>query len=206
MANVQPGDIMTYTISGTCFGQRWMNTFHYRARLAPSLPVQEAAFDAFNSQMIATTGLESRLRNCLSQDVTIDQRWFQIVKPARFAKYTIGGAVAGLVDASQRTVNLQAAITRRGEFGNRKNVGGIRVILPTGDDVISEGLIQPGTQAVLELLAQSMELTVVTTGAVVTWDPLVSNPATAAAYIELKQAFVQPTVRVIRRRTVGLGI
>lgn len=206
MANVQPGDIMMYTISGTCHGQRWMNTFHYRARLAPSLPVQEAAFDAFDTQMKLTNGLEARLRNVLSTSVTIDQRWFQITKPARFAKYTLGGAVAGNQDVAQTTQNIQAAITRRGEMGNRKSVGGIRVILGTSDDVIQNGAIEPGQIALLELLAQSMELTVVTTGAVVTWDPLVSNPANAAEFINVVQCFVQPTVRVIRRRTVGLGI
>jgi len=206
MANVNVGDLMTWTLVGRVHGQRTMNTFHYRARIASSLPTQAAAAAAFDTFSKAAGGLEARLRGCTSQAFAIEERWFQIIKPARFEKIIITGSVAGNLDVAQTTQNIQASITRRGEMGNRKNVGGIRVVLGTSDDVVQNGIIEPGQVANLELLAQSMEQTVVTAGAVVTWDPLVSMPANTADYVNISQCFVQTTVRVIRRRTVGLGI
>jgi hypothetical protein len=133
--------------------------------------------------------------------------WYQIIEPMRHRKVQQLGALGpGGSGAEALTQNVSAAITRVGDLAGRRYIGGIRIPLGTDLPAIDGGKTTAGQETLLRNLADAMKLNVITSGFVATFRPQVGVTRGGVPSVDLEDAFPQQTVRVMRRRTVGLGI
>lgn len=206
MPNIGVDDIMLATMNGVCLGQRVMNTFVYRCTATPSGTSDIVALDALHTKWMAPLGLIQDLISCTPENCNWTEAWYQIVRPTRYRKVVRPIGSLGAYPGDAATANLQGSITRFGELATKRDQGGIRLIIGTTDDNIDNGFLDENLKISMAVLATEMQTTQATATPSVTWVPQVGLPADGAPTRRCVQAVVQDTVRVLRRRTVGLGI
>lgn len=213
MPNMAVGQRLLVTAVGTYFGQRTMNTFLYRVATVAGTIDSIDFIDALHAVFIASGGLLKRYVACVPEDIWLPvATWYQVVGPVRYRKVVRSIPAAEYVGGST-TQNLQASITRYGEFGLRTAVGGIRVPMPSTESI--EGLLTNTYKATLLSLANEMADTQTAGSPLVTIIPQVGVPGytndTPPVRIPVTNSqdcvdtAVQETTRVIRRRTVRVG-
>lgn len=194
---------VTYDL--TMFGQKLMNTFSYRVGVIGSEPDTDTLCDNIETVLSGLTNLEAKYRACLPPQVTIANTWIQVIYPTRIRKKVYVRNLAGLWTGVALTANTAVSIERFGAVANRHNIG--RVQLPSGDDVTSmnNGLVAAGAYTTaLTALATQIPANLSTIGGTVMNPVLVQSPVNAN-YNYITGANLQPTMRVMRRRTVGVG-
>lgn len=203
---------MSYTISngavlqtlfrGTLYGQDVMNTFHYvyDGPVIPSGLLALINISSVNATMQANMAL---WRDCVSADV-IDMRIVvQWIFPLRFRAFTtpmvpnIGNGGASLTANTASVVTLVADQASRHGIGNKHLPG-----LPTGS--LDNGFLTNGQVVSNQDFGTAMASSILgfMGGAL---HPVIYNRAAPASSLLVVGAEVNPTVRVQRRRTVGLG-
>lgn len=203
------------TIVGEYFGQTTMTSFLYKVAEVTNPQTDAELATSLNDVVKAPLGLVTKYRACCPADgIWLGRElWFQIIGPTRFRKQAFALTDDGTFDAGSNTANVQGSITRVGAFGNRKNTGGIRV--PIGSNSCTEGLLGADILASLGVLAVQMVQTL-QSGFGVNLKPQVGIPGrtkgpppvqrSVMESIDLEGAFVQDTARVLRRRTLRVGI
>ena len=206
MPNIAVGDTLLITLNGVTNNQRTMNTFVYVCSATPSATSDVTALNALWAKMVAADGLIAKYKNALSVDWAGTEAWFQIIRPTRYRKVVREIEGSGTFDSLMQTGNLQASITRYGPLATKRDQGGIRVPLGTSSASIENGRLVEEQKNALIVLANEMYLNQSTVSPAVTWVPQVGLPAGGAPTRPCTGTLVQDTVRVIRRRTVGVGI
>lgn len=215
MPNMAVGQRVLVTAVGEYLGQRTMTTWLYRVSSVAGSITDVAMADALHTAFTNGTGLLTKYRACCAGDGawTGVATWYQVVGPVRYRKIQRSlGDGTGLL--SSGTANIQGSITRYGEFGLRSAIGGIRV--PISSLEVSDGKLSPEVTALMQALADEMEETQAVGSPLVTLIPQVGVPgytnATPPERIpvtnssDLAECVVQDTARVLRRRTLRLGI
>lgn len=200
-------------------GQRCMNVVHYRPSVPGVGPVRDlvAAFLVSFQQDAAGTLIRGMKRNQAS-DVIIDLVTAQAIWPTRYVKQeTEEYAVVGDIDAAPCSAqNVQMCITKKGALGNRHNVGHFHLGgLP--ETSYQQGLINVGgLGARIGELLTGLEWKPEDAVNGITYTPVILNKtkvviagkdkyvisgSTVQEHVEFNEA-----LRVMRRRTVGLGI
>lgn len=200
------GDVCLVTVNGELCGQRTMNTFPYYASNVTGTPTDAQVFAALDAQFAALNGFRPRLRDCLPQNWVGLPTWYQVIKPTRYRKVYGAEFGNGAFEADALTANVQASITRYGAIANRRNIGGVRIPIPQDTTVCNDGYLSTAYKAALNLFLTQMIQVRTLTSPAVTLVPLVGLATGGISETPLDGAVVQDTVRVIRRRTVGLGI
>lgn len=195
------------TLKGTFLGQTTMTTFPMRvATVAPGTN-DVTFFTALDDELSDDGKLIPLYLNCVPlAGYELDEVWYQILYPLRYRKVVKTKGIAGSFVTDAQSANLQASITRVGELARRRDIGGIRIPIGTGDESITNGLLTAGLEAQLQDLATYLGLVVPITTPAATLVHQVGMTANMGTSLDVKQAFIQTTVRVIRRRTVRLGI
>lgn len=206
MPNVAVGDKVLVTAVGILAGQVTMNTFPYRVSSVTGTVDQEAAAETMITFLKAEGNVLDALQACLPLNWSSVGIWWQVMKPVRYRKIQSAWNIAGTFEGQANTANVQASVTRVGALANRRNVGGIRIPIATSDDAVLNGLIQTALEGPLDDLCEAMKQTFATTGSVVEYVPQVGTPKGNGSYADVVDVFKQLTARVLRRRTVGLGI
>ena len=206
MAVPSVGDRVLVTIAGVLLGQRTLNTYLYRISAITGTPDYVTLMDALHSSLSGSTQLLPTHQAAMPSNWFKSATWYQIVTPLRFRKYVKNGSGAGTALGVAYTPNVQASITRVGDVAGRKYVGGVRLPLGTDVDATDGGIVVAAQKALLQNHANAMKLNVITSGAVATFIPQVGLPKPPDTSADLFDAIPQDTTRVIRRRTVGLGI
>jgi len=208
MANIQAGDRVLVTINSILFNQRIMSMFCYGLSSITGTNSQATAFDRLHAALTASGNLLQKYRECLSPELEVNEVWYQVISPSRYAKYTrTTGLGVGLFDTgSYKTANSAAVILRRGDLGNRHNVSVLHV--PIGQTTGEQTLGQIGSdlESPLAALADQLKQSVSTTTVVGTWEPVINNGPNAPDYTPITDTAVKSYVRTMRRRTVGRGI
>jgi len=215
MPTVAVGQRILVTLNGLYFGQTTMNTFLYRVSAATGAPSDVAFFAALHTKFTAALGLAELYKECVPASGWLcNDIWYQIVGPTRYRKVVHTWAGSGNYDFETTACNLQATITRFGDVADRKNIGGIRVPIATaGSD--TGGITDP-LKLVLEDLAGEMLLIQSTTTPAVSLIPQVGIPGytndvppvlrPVSESVDCTSVQVQNTTRVLRRRTLRVGI
>lgn len=205
-ANVELGAVLQITFVGRYCGQTTMNTYPHVVTAIPTPNVTYNAFaEALNVTWQGAGKLISTQRNCCPQNWEHVSLWVQQVRSVRMraAKVPVG-LIGMFTETDGLTANVQASIERFGELANRHEIGAVRIPIGTDDSCFDEGEITPALKTALELHGVQMAATTTSLG--VTIKPLVglgapTYPVTLVAGTEVKD-----TCRVIRRRTVRVGI
>lgn len=201
------GDVTLVTIRGVIANQRIMSTFVYKISAVTGAPLDDELMGALDSSLKGAGQLITRYVAAMPSNWFHTDTWYQIIRPVRHRKVAKAGIVGGGGSGGEaHTANVSVNVARVGELAGRRYVGGVRIPIGTDEICIEDGKITVGQYALLNSLASAMKLNVITSGFVATFRPQVGLPPAAVGTVDLFDAFVPDTVRVMHRRTVGLGI
>jgi len=215
---VAAGDFFLITAVGEAFNQRIMLTHTLRVD-AVNVGVTENA--ASLGLLVAVANgvgdgnlIESAYLACLPDNYVLRRWTCQKIWPTRYRQYNYIRDVNGTHGEGAETANLagvltmQTRIAGRGEQGN-KHIGP----LPHGPTSVDEGLLVAAYKTLLTTLGTKLyaDIPVVALGLVC--KPIVlhrelddEGHIINMTSTDIFTAAVQDTIRVMRRRTVGLGI
>lgn len=215
MPDMAVDDIVQVTMRNTLFNQRLLNTFHYRVSLVNAPVSYENAIVGLDGQIRITNGLMDKYLACLQDDVTLDEIWYQKVSPVRlYVQKKPVGSVGDRVGASN-TANLAGFIERRTATATKRSIGGVHIPVAAGAGSTVAGILTAGMKAVLDQLAGQMLSAFTTNTGFIGWTPVLfgpfrpakgDKPAVPEHYEDLIATEAYTTTRVMRRRTVGVGI
>lgn len=204
-----PGDTFLVKVNGALLGQRTITTWAVSLLSGIGADTGQITQTKIATKLNSGGQLLTLFANCcpqnwVSSSITVQQIF---PRPALvpFVLPTIdegGGAVSTVP-------NVSAAITRKGNVAARFNIGGIRVPLSPADCV--GGMLGELVQTSLGVLATYMRTNTSDIAGTTTWawghiHPVGVPPNVTPVFVFTDSTEVQLTSRVMRRRTVGLGI
>lgn len=194
------------TFKATAFNQVILNTFVYNLTVPGTVGTVDIACDTLKAKLDEPNALFERWQNALPPNVTIDEVRVQCIWPQRVAaiSYPFVGTGAFIDEAD--TANQAAVITRRGELANRRNVGSLHMLAPSGVGSIQSGVIQAAYRSALDSLATQVKTQYTEVVFGTTWTPVLFSKSQPSLLTPIVSTTVQNSARVMRRRTVGLGI
>lgn len=205
------GDIFQVAAVGRCFGQRVMLTHNYVLdSFNPGTTEDQARDSLILGVSNAVTGgdvLESTYLALLPEDYVLDYWRCQLIDPVRRAYINLTRNVQGTHGAVAHTVNCGIGITLRSNDTGRKehctkHVGPV----PEDVTVMVQGLFTTAYKTVANTFLGSLLSHVIDAALGLDFTPIIYNKGEAPLnYAVATMGFVGDTVRVQRRRTVGLG-
>jgi len=207
MATAAVGDRILVTLKANLLAQVIMSTFVYRITSVTGTPNMHDVFDALDTKLKTAGNLVPKFLASVTHDYILHEIWYQTIAPGRFAKYPViaTGLIGGFTGESQ-TANLAAVITRRGDLGNRHNISTLHVPIGTDDNSLEDGELAVDLQTVLAALAIQINSSITLSSPAVGLSPVINNGPNAADYSPITNTFVSQGVRVMRRRTLRVGI
>jgi hypothetical protein len=215
---VSGNSVCQVTMRCTLFNQVVMNVFDYRLDLAGGTVAEGAAFlSDFNDALSAGGGFYETYIGCLpAQCVNIeaDLQWIDLT---RFVKRTFFVNPLGSFSHVPTTANLSAVLQLRGNIADKRSIG-TKHIPGLGGTAVAAGLVTAGLLGQIEEFRDQAVLDVAV--GVRTMTPIifgrarpsyvnkhgVTIPAIPKSYRVVTTGSLHNTARVMRRRTVGLGI
>jgi len=203
------GDIVEFSIHGTHEGQRVLNVFHYEIELGiGAFPDLVTAADAFLGELFGTDKFADRYQEVTSQDLAINEFVLQKIWPLRMARIVKPQTgLTGLVEETALPPNDSVVLIKRNDSTGRHNRG--RIHMPAVPVSFVEGGMVTGTaRALYDLFgARAAEVIEITSGGgPVTFTPVLYQRLMPGNSAQWTSALTQGTSRVVRRRTVGVGI
>jgi hypothetical protein len=207
MAGLNIGDVVSIQIHGRIFNQVTMSTFFYKVTTAATTPDTKVALEAlgtaFKTQLNAPglAFVQAAPQNWVAEKVRL-----QVVSPYLSQYAIVNWNMFGTVGSDANASNVTGTLTRRTSLGGRNQIGALHTA-PLPDAAMLNGLIAASHIARLENLADKMDnnftvLAETTQVTPVLWSH--TDPFDDTKLIT--SIIVQPEIRVLRRRTVGLGI
>jgi hypothetical protein len=176
----------------------------YRTRNETTITNGRPTLESFLNIIAQPGHLYDLYRDCVSQDVIDIRPFVQLVELARYAYISpnVPGEAGKIVGACM-PANTAQVITRRGEIADRHNVSSLHLPGVPVASVINSFLTDAHRLVMTPFANKSVESVVASDGTI--FSPCAyrrDNPAESRVLLE---AFPQTTVRILRRRTVGLG-
>jgi len=206
---VLTGHIAEVSLQGRSAGQVTLNVFHY---MLDGIAIGGTDFDGHATELVTelqTPGdLIEKYLDCCSDEFQLEQIRVQIIKPIRYSyEVFTQGPDPGNVVAEALPPNDSVSITKRNDNTTRHDRGAVRMPgVPR--TFVSEGLLlTPGVTAYNALATEFKEQRTTTVlAAEIMWQPVILNRANHALSQPWSQHIVQLQSRIVRRRTVGVGI
>lgn len=201
------GAIVEVTYLSTLFSQRIMNVLHYVVTNESTTvsPVQEMEDLAGTFAANGVGDILPAYLACLPENLVVDLVRCQAILPTRYRAINQVINEQGLLGTAS-TANVQGSITKTTTFSGRDQIGSIH--LPLASESISGGLVTGGTRTLMDALADELKVTVTEDVGGGAYAPVLfhRNPLTVPRYSLITEMVPQTTSRVMRRRTVGLGV
>jgi len=203
------GDIVQCTIESQVLGQTCLNVLHYRARVGlPDLEYQEA-MDLLNQAVHSSTtsAIVPKMLPLMGDNTAVVAVQSQRVYPRRDIPVRLPFNDAGTDVTVCNAPNIAFVITKQSEAAGRGRNGSFHLAGVT-DQNYALGAVTAGGTTLLEELADRLRDEQVTEGGEFVFEPGFYAPNVGALdnWKYLVGTTVRPTVRVMRRRTVGHGI
>lgn len=201
------GDIFLVTLRMTWLAQQMINTFYWRVATNPAQDLVNQVSNGMDLVLGGSNGLYLRHKALRSLLCSLDRVSIQRIAPSRMVPQEFVKNQAGDVVASVDTGNLAATISRRGSQAKRSDIGSVHIPLPQDPSVYALGSLTPAYLQKLTDLAAIIQANITTPSGTI-MEPVIYHPGPEAVpnFSFVGAAFPQSTVRVMRRRTVGLGI
>lgn len=204
MANLDNNDVVEVTFEGKVFGQQTISTFFYKVNgVTVGIPIF-TELSNFIGKIRAPGKLFQKYQNVTTDGLEDLNVYAQVVYPIRY-RYTNDGELTqtGAVEEETMPPNVQASITRVAERAGQRYTSHLAVPAVPRTASIA-GLLLTGYMTDLQALADEVIATIVLDSGV-EMTPCIFHPQYTPVYEPLFLAFPQETIRVMRRRTVGLG-
>lgn len=212
--NLAIGDVIEVSFEQLLYGQRLLNIRHYVVTTISTPQFANLDFDGWETSITGVGGITDKMKALASVDWSITGVVFQRIRPTRNARYRIPENIVGSSPTQAKTPNVAATIYLTTDFAtvhggpfprgqvSNWHQGGIPVDAYDGGVVLgalSTQLNQLGTQLALPLVnGNGNEMS-----------PVVYHrkaPTIDESHDPIINHASNPYVRVMRRRTVGLGI
>lgn len=182
--------------------QRLLNVLHYQVDSVGALDYN-VALNALLGTLQSPGDVVETLSNCQSEDAQIRRISAQPVYPARLAIISGVLAIDGGVAQPALPQNTSLVVTKRSDLATRYGTGSIHIPgIPT--TFVSNGFITGAANAAMVLFADAASAPKLAGGN--TYTPVLWNLATPGRVTVWDRYVIQETSRVMRRRTVGVGI
>lgn len=202
---VDPGAILQIQFEGRHAGQKVMTimSWRYTGEASEDGPT---LINEIEGQVIGAAGLFDQWLDCLSEDVIDCFRSYQWVNPVRYAymSFVDDPLKTGQVAEPALPPNVSQAVTRRALLAGRRMVSTLKLPGVPASQVVN-GVLTDAQQGRLSSFGQvSIQQMVLASGNIMVPIPYSVTGWGEAEVLILQHA--QSTVRIMRRRTVGLGI
>lgn len=202
------GDIIEVTYQSTLFLQKVMTVLHYRVAATPT---QQDPIQSQNDflQRIKSGGARDKVSPyvaCISNQLNVDTITAQYIAPTRIVRSSLVQNVTGSLAGSPNTANVAATLEKTTQKAGRKFRGSIHLPGIRSQDYAS-GLIQAAELTLLTALGVSLQLSIDEAAGTGLWFPVIwhrTKPVTTSSD-DVLTIVPKDTVRVMRRRTVGVG-
>lgn len=199
--------IIQVGLEGKLFEQRVLTVLHYRVSIVSGVPNY---FDEMNGLGTWFTNpgpvsFRDTFRACVPAEYTFQTVRVQAIFPTRFAAVRRVVNQAGTGD-STTTANVSQAITTSTIKAGRTQIGGVRLPLATTRSL--NGSLTAAALTALDNFAAQLELPAEEPVQGGLYSPVIFHrgPNVNPRWDDIINATPQTTTRVVRRRTVGLGI
>jgi len=208
MAAAAAGQVYLVTLKGTLCGQTILNTFHYVIENMPAGGVSvDGVYTALETHFEAPGSLIDLFVDCCPTNYQLVEMWIQCVGPTqRYVKFVSLQGIAGQFPAVADQANVAAVITRTTEKSGRSQVSSLHIPIGGNSDWMTDGVLNVDPINTMQLLCDDIP-TQIGTAPALTLDPVIYHgPVPAPVPDDIIKAVPRTTARVMRRRTVGLGI
>lgn len=213
------GWVLAATVRGAMNGQTTLTTWNYLVTeiAAGGVPSNILAITNFNTEWQQPGDMQDDYTNAMPANWVMDAMEFQWIAPSRYRKITFpNGNPGGGNPGDAHTSNLAVVITLNGEKATRRSISNKHLPGIAQDDYL-DGILGNPTLASMTVLAAQTQADIVADN--VTYKPIiygrfiapfvkcgVNKPGQPELKTLVTGATVRNTVRVMRRRTVGVGI
>jgi hypothetical protein len=182
---IPTGAIVAASWIGNCLGQRTLTTMHFRMTNPTDLPDGQAALNVLAAAIQGTGGLQAKLMAPMASNVEVLALRLQWIHPVRYI------------------FEQYVTVERRGVVADRHNRGTLH-LWGVPQDGFTGGLVSSTytTAAGPFVGAQHVDIATVAQGRYI---PIIFNRNAPDNSPEIESALQQGTIRIMRRRTVGVG-
>lgn len=198
------GQIYRTQLRGRLNGQRIISTLDYRLEVIPAPTVVTAVYTFMNGLHVVPTALKDKYLQCTPTNYLLDEITYQCINPVRIVSQAFPVNQFGLAGQAD-TSNVSQSIEKRGEKAKRFAVGGMRPPVGTQPSNFAAGVLSNGQKIVLQALADELTNQLGDGATTLTLRPIVFNRSFIPNYTYIIKCLAKDTVRVMRRRTVGIG-
>lgn len=203
---LQEGDRFLVTLVGNCCAQTIMNTSFWRAKTVTGNPtIGTVCQDLIDTLQVANSFIAKYL-DCMPGNYTMTEVWCQKVSGIRYAKVTEVVNQAGTSGEPADTANVAQTLTRRSVNASRRGVSNMHLLSPTSNQWIEEGQLTAQAKTALQAFADKGILEYTLPGPGPIMQPVTQYGLGSTEYSLLQGNDIQETVRIMRRRTVRVGI
>ena len=202
--NTAPGDLIQVLFMGTWHGQQVQNKFDYTV-LSVSGQVPYSTFqNAVANALVSSGTLASAFIACVPPEYALTNVVVQTIWPSRVLRTFYPTTLVGTFSGHSSTANLASVITRQSYLASKQQRSSIHIPLANLDTGISNGLVSTAQLTANTTLATAMKAVnnVASLGVI---SPVIVGAKTPQSPFPLVATITQSTVRVMRRRTVGVG-
>jgi len=199
------GDIIAFTVHQRLFGQTVLNRMHYRYS-GPTVINGPAELQQFLNNITTGSHWPTQLRQRQSKDLSVERMSAQKVSTQRWAAEWLVQASIGGNAGNALPSNVDIVFQKHVPQANRRGLQGRMHVtgIPT-DNIVGDQLTGA---AFLVWNAVSLTMSnLIVTGAGSTYTPVIwSRASGVTTYHEISLFTVSLDARIMRRRTVGVGI
>lgn len=205
MYTINGGAIVEVRVLGKIEQQDVINVLHWRydpsgATIADGGAELGLLFNA----LAAANKFLQRLAQATSTDYTPARVAMQWIHPTRYvSRFFDNPYPAGTIAGGCMPSNVAMAITKRGEIADRHSIGTLHIGGIPRVNVV--GSFVNGAQMLLMEDVASESISNLTVAGTRTYSPVIYDKAAPAGSVTPRTQGVQPELRTMHRRTVGLG-
>jgi hypothetical protein len=206
MAGLNSSDIVEVKVIGTLFNQRTLNVFHYRIEADSGEPVYADAITAFaNGFDAGTQSPVLAMLACQCPEYTLVGCSAQRVYPTRDRAYFSASGLPGTYAGECTQTNLAATIEKWSWTGGRHGIGSMHLPATPTEAQVAGSWVGPYLTLLASIAARLKLPYTPSEDPDCVAQPVIYNRINKSASLPLQGATVKPTIRVMRRRTVGVG-
>jgi hypothetical protein len=206
MAGLNVGDIVSVTYWGTLFSQRVMNVLHYRVTVDSTDPTYVGAAAALAFAM-GSGAVSPGLAMLAAQgpQYTLDEIRVQKVNGLRERYVSASFGLPGTHADDVTSPNVSAVLLKKSASVSRRGLGTFHLpgIPETG---YAAGYLTPAYQILINAIGARLLNPVTPVLEALVVQPVIWTPTGDPIYYPVIGTTLVTTLRIMRRRTVGLGI
>lgn len=186
-------------------GQVLRNQFHWRLEQNTNGRTIEQVYDALNTALSAVGGLYDKMCGLADSLCVMLDAGQQQIRPDRYAgKGFLQNKPGTNVNVGIDVTQLAAVLTRRAVVATRRGVSSLHLPLSADDTMIDAGVLSAIALTRLGEVGNAI-LGIFNLGDGMTVRPVIYHRGAVPEFNYVETFIAQTQVRVVRRRTVGLG-